>query len=185
MGLEGLDPEGHRQIRLTRPGRPDAEGDDVVGDGVGVALLSRRLRTHRPTPRRAEDLGGEDLRRTDVVLHHDDGPADIGGVESLTLFEQDDELVEQSTDTLGVVAFDADLVSPGHDADVGKCLFDQPQQLVALSEQPHHEVVPGNEDLDLSGAHPESPPRGRPPRTWRWRWATLLAASSPTLNTSR
>ncbi len=107
------------------------------------------------------------------------------GVETLTLLEKHDELVEEPTDPFRVVALDADLVAPGHDADVGEGPFDQPQQLVSLPEESHHEMVSGNEDLDRSGAHPGGQVMARPPRTWRWRWGTELVASSPTLNTSR
>ena len=49
-GLEGLDGQGHGQVRLARPGRPDPEGHDVGRDGVGVGLLARRLRAGRPGP---------------------------------------------------------------------------------------------------------------------------------------
>ena len=44
LGLQRLDGHRHRQPRLAGAGRADAERDDVVGDGVDVALLAGRLR---------------------------------------------------------------------------------------------------------------------------------------------
>ena len=80
------------------------------------------------------------------------------GVEALALLQQDDELLEQAAHPFGVVALDGDLVAPDHDADVVERLFDQAQQLVSLAEQTHHEVVAGNEDLDLGACHVRSGP---------------------------
>ena len=113
-------------------------------------------------------------------------------------------------DPLGVVALDGDLVAPHGDAHVAEGPLDQAQQLVALAEQAGHEMVAGNEDLDLGACHVRSGPdptsgpgraipwggrvpwwsaggqsKVRPPSRWRWRWATELRASGPTLNTSR
>ena len=114
--LERLHRQRHGQVRLAGAGGADAEGHDVGGDGVGVALLPRRLGSDGPTPRRAQQLGGEDLRRAHVVLDHGDGSADVTGVEALALFEQRDELVEQPTHPFGVFAVDGDLVAPHDDA---------------------------------------------------------------------
>ena len=49
-GLQRLDGQRHGQVGLPRPGRADAEGDDVGGDGVGVALLAGGLRAARCGP---------------------------------------------------------------------------------------------------------------------------------------
>ena len=90
-----------------RPGRADPEGDDVGGDGIGVALLSGRLRTDGPAP--AE-------RSTSVVSTSE------GLTSSLTMAmvrpmsaassrwpcsSSTHELVEQPPDPLGVVTLDA------------------------------------------------------------------------------
>ncbi len=50
MGLERLDGKRNGQVGLAGAGRADAEGHDVRGDGVGVLLLSCRLRSDRPAP---------------------------------------------------------------------------------------------------------------------------------------
>ena len=65
-------------------------------------------------------------------------------------FEQRDHLLEEAGDTLGfdLVAADGDLVAPHVDRD-GERVLDEAQQLVALAEQTHHEVVARDEDLDL------------------------------------
>src|SRR5207253_102816 len=80
--------------------------------------------------------------------------------------------------------------------------LDEPEQLVALPEEPHHEVVLGL-DLDLSlghgaliqrtrarsaekrGGHPGGQPNRFPPSTCMCRWGTEFRASSPTFKTSR
>ena len=103
--------------------------------------------------RRAQHLGGEHLGGRDVVFHHVDGAADVRGVEPVALLEQDDQLLEQRADPLGTVSVDGDLVAPDRDTNAVEGLLDQPQQLVALAEQAGHEVVAGNEDLDLGVCH--------------------------------
>ncbi len=150
--LEGLDRERDSQVRLARAGRTDAEGHDVAGDGVGVALLAGGLGPDGAALGRAKQFGGEHLGRAHVVLDHGDGPTHVAGVEALALFEERDELVEQPAHPFGVLAVDGDLVAPHHDVRAAEGLFDQPQQLVSLPEQAHHEVVSGDEDLDL-GRH--------------------------------
>ena len=155
-GLQGLDGQGHRQVRLAGPGRADAEGDDVGGDGVGVALLPGGLRAHGPSPRRPQHLGGQHLGGTQVVVHHVDGAVDLHGVEALARLEQDDQLLEEGGHPLGAVPLDGDLVAPHGDADVVEGLLHQAQQLVPLAQQAGHEVVAGNEDLDLGACHVRS-----------------------------
>ena len=48
LGLEGIHGHGHGQPRLAGAGRAQPEGDDVVPDGVHVALLAGRLGAHGP-----------------------------------------------------------------------------------------------------------------------------------------
>src|SRR5579875_421767 len=154
--LEGLDRQGHGQVRLAGAGRPDPEGHHVGGDGIGVALLPGRLGSHGAAAGRPEDLGGEHLGRADVLLDHGDGAADVRRVEALALLEEHDQLVEQASHPVGLVALDGDLVAPHHDAGTPEGFLDQPQQLVTLAQQPDHQVVAGNEDLDLGRRHGRS-----------------------------
>ena len=58
----------------------------------------------------------------------------------------------EPADPLGVLTADRDLVAPHMDLGIEGLLY-QPQQRIALAEQSDHEVVAGNEDLDLSGRH--------------------------------
>ncbi len=71
----------------------------------------------------------------------------------MTLFEQRNELFEQAAHSLGFGTFDSDLVAADVDPRAVERLFDGTQQLVTLAQQAHHEVVPGDEDLDLGGRH--------------------------------
>ncbi len=67
----------------------------------------------------------------------------------MAALKEGDELVEQAADPLGVRAVDGDLVAAHVDRVAGELLLDHPEQLVALAEEAHHEVVAGDEDLDL------------------------------------
>ena len=104
LGLEGLHRHGHRQPRLAGAGGPDAEGDDVVADGVDVALLAARLGAHAAAPGRPQHLGGEHLGRTLVGAHHLDGASHARRLEALALLEQQHQLLEQMADAVGLVA---------------------------------------------------------------------------------
>ena len=64
LGLQRLHGHGHGQPALAGAGRPDPEGDDVLADGVDVALLAARLRAARDGRARAQHLGAQHLRRT-------------------------------------------------------------------------------------------------------------------------
>ena len=102
--------------------------------------------------RPAQHLGAEHLGGQLVALHHLDAAADALAVEGVAALDEQDELLEQPPDPLGVVGVtgDGDLVA----ADVDRHReggLDQAEQLVALAEQIHHEVVPGYEDLELGG----------------------------------
>ena len=72
-GLERVHGLGHGQVRLARPGGADAEGDDVLRDGVDVALLAGRVGPDRLAAGGAHHLGAQHLARADVVAHHVDG----------------------------------------------------------------------------------------------------------------
>src|SRR5207249_7805270 len=134
----------------------------------------------------AEDLRGANL----VLLDHVDGLFHRLGGEDLSLAEDRQELLEQEGNLLGVTLLprDGDLVAPHQDLG-GERSFDQTEQLVALAEQRHHGLAPGDEDLDLGGRLGGHQPGGhlipRPPSRWKWRWGTLCPASGPTFVTSR
>ena len=63
LGLQRLHRHRHRQPALAGTGRAEAERDDVVADGVDVALLAGRLRSHRLALRAAHDVVGQDGAR--------------------------------------------------------------------------------------------------------------------------
>ena len=77
-------------------------------------------------------------------------------LERVSLLQQHDQLVEEPPDLLGALAVDGDLVAPHVDRRVGERRLDQSQQLVALAEEAHHQMVAGNVDLDLGGCHQRS-----------------------------
>ena len=143
---------GHRQVRLARSGRPDAERDDVLRDGVDVALLPGRVGTHRLAAGGPHDLGAQHLARTDVVAHHVDGMrAKVDEVEVPAGLHHEDELLEEAHHDLGVGTFDRDAVALHHDLVVREGLLDLAQVLVAGPEQAGHEMVPGDEALRRGG----------------------------------
>ena len=198
--LQGLDGQGHRQVRLAGPGRADAEGDDVGGDGVGVALLPGRVGPHRAAPwppRTTSAFSTSDGRRSSRTMSM--VRATLAGVEPLARLEDQHQLVEEAGHPLGLGTLDRDEVALDGDAGLGEGGLDDPQQLVALAEQAGHQVVVGDQGLGPrrgalgptarsvrgGGAHPRGQIIGRPPSTWRWRWGTELRASGPTLKTSR
>ena len=74
LGLQRLDGHRHGQPRLAGAGRADAERDDVLGDGVDVALLAGRLGSDLAALGAAQDVLGEDLARPLVVVDHADHP---------------------------------------------------------------------------------------------------------------
>ena len=64
-----------------------------------------------------------------------------------------DELLEEPADLLGVGAGDRDLVAAHVDVGAGERPLDQAQQLVAVAEQARHQVVAGDDDVDVGVAH--------------------------------
>ena len=190
LGLERLHRERDREVALAGAGRADDERDRVVADRVDVALLPGRLRSHGLAT--AHDLGGQDLARALVRLQHRDGPAESVAVELVALLEQHDHLLEQSTDAfgVGVVAGDRDLVAAHEDLHRER-RFDETQQLVTLAEQPHHEVVSRNKDLErrtgvrrcqgrfrVARRSGRFRPTSAPPQTAPARQAELLEAGA-------
>ncbi len=89
----------------------------------------------------------------------------------MSLLEQQDQFVEEPADPLGILAFYGDLVPSDHDEGALERVLDQPQQLVALAQQAHHEMVAGHSDLYLGRRHwrleatsgPNAAGRERPP----------------------
>ncbi len=70
----------------------------------------------------------------------------------MSTLDQQHQLLEQPADPFGVVGVtgDGDLVAADVDRH-GERGLDEAQQLVALAQQVHHEVVSGYEDLQLGG----------------------------------
>ena len=101
-GLQGVHGLGHGQVGLARPGRTDAERDDVLRDGVDVALLPGRVGPHRLAAGRPHHLGAQHLARADVLAHHVDGPGHGREVEAPAGLHHEDELVEEPHHQLGV-----------------------------------------------------------------------------------
>ena len=84
---------------------------------------------------------------------------------------------------LGVVgvAGDRDLVAAHVDRD-GERVLDEPEQLVAVAQQVHHEVVPRNEDLELGrrrGGHVPRRASAGGPRAAPVRYAEVVVARRP------
>ena len=92
---------GDGQVRLAGPGRADAEGDDVLRDGVDVALLPGRVGAHRLAAGGAHHLGAQHLARADVLAHHVDGAGQGRGVEVLARLHHEDQLLEEPDHHLG------------------------------------------------------------------------------------
>ena len=100
LGLQRLHGHGHGQPALAGAGRAEAEGDDVLADGVDVALLAARSwaapcgpRADRRTSCGAAPRIGRSSARTMSI-----DAAHAGAVERLALLEQHDELLEQPPD---------------------------------------------------------------------------------------
>ena len=149
--LEGVHGLGHGEVGLAGPGGADAEGDDVLRDGVDVALLPGRVGPHGLAARPTHDLGAQHLARADVLAHHVDGPGQGGRVEVLAGLEHQDELVEEPDHDLGGRALDRDAVALDDDLLVGEGLLDLAQVLVPRAQQPRQEVVAGDEALGAQG----------------------------------
>ena len=81
-------------------------------DGVDVALLAARLRSHHAALGAAQDVGREHLARPLGGAHHVDRAGHVGAVDGLALLQQQHQLLEQPADLLGVGAADRDLVAP-------------------------------------------------------------------------
>ena len=137
LRLQRLHGHRDREPALARARGTDAERDHVLANGVHVALLPARLRAHGAPTRRSQHFGGQHLGRTLVRLHHVDRAGHARRLESMTLLQQDHELLEEPADAIGLdgIAVDRDLVAAHVDLDIAERAFDQPQQLVALTEQ--------------------------------------------------
>ncbi len=87
-----------------------------------------------------------------IGFQHLDRAPEVVAVELVALFEQQDHLLEEPRDAVGIgwVAGDGDLVAAHEDVD-GERALHEAEQLVALAEQADHEVVARDEDLDRDG----------------------------------
>ena len=146
LGLQR--PHRHRDSEpgLARTGRPDAERDHVLGDGVDVPLLSGRLRTDRTTLRAAQHVLREDLARPLVLVDHADDAPQARLVELVTALEQTDQLLEQLGDATGLLAAHDDLVAAHVDVRRREGRLDLTQVLIARTDQRRHEVRAGDDD---------------------------------------
>ena len=152
----------------------------LLGDGVGVAASARRSSAARAGPRRdAQHLGGEDLGGRQVGLHHVDRPPDVRGVDPLAALEVGDELVEELADPARVGTLDRDLVAPHVDRGVVERPLDEAEELVPFAEQPDHELVAGDLDLDLGRGHVYRPEGTSGPRGTRGEHLPAPAAPKP------
>ena len=150
-GLQGVHRLRHGQVRLAGPGRADAERDDVLRNGVDVALLAGRVGTHRLAAGGPDHLGAQHLAGADVLAHHVDRARQGGRVQGPAGLHHDDELVEEPYHHLGLGTLDGDAVALHHDLLVGEGLLDLAQVLVPGPEQAGHQVVAGDEDLGAEG----------------------------------
>ena len=133
--LQRLHRGGHREIGLTRSRRTDAEGDDVVLDGVGVALLTRRRGANGLTLRSPSDLGLQHVTGTNVVAHHVNRAAHLHGVEGLATFQDQHQFVKESQHLLGFRSGDRDLVALHRNAALRVAALDGAQILVARPKE--------------------------------------------------
>ena len=182
---------GHGEVRLAGPGRPDAEGDDVLGDGVDVALLPGRVGAHRLAAGGPHDLGAQHLAGTDVLAHHVDGAGQSRRIEILARLDDEDQFLEELDHQFGRRPLDGDAIALHRDLLVGEGLLDLAQVLVAGAEQAGHEVVARHVGLgpqrggQAVGHCLFTCPASVPPSTCRWRCGIEFMASGPTLKISR
>jgi hypothetical protein len=102
LGVQRLHRHGDREPALAGAGGADAERDDVLGDGVDVALLPGGLGPDPPPVGGAQHLVGEHLGRALVGLHHVDGARHQGAVERLAALQQRDQFAEHAAGPVGV-----------------------------------------------------------------------------------
>ncbi len=125
----------HRQVTLARSRRSDAEGDDRVIDGVGIALLSGGRGPDHLALGAAHDFVPQDFAGSKVVRDHVDGARDLRRVEGLTAFEHQDQFVEEPQHLGGVGPGHRNLVALDSDLGMGKRPFNHPQMFVARAQQ--------------------------------------------------
>ena len=146
LGLRRLHRHCDCQPALARASGAETEGDDVVADGIDVALLAGGLGPDGLALRPAHDVVGEDLAGSLVVTHHVDAAANAGFVEVLPALQDDHELLAQPTDDAGLRAIDVDLVAPHRHVDIGIGSLDEPQMGIALPDERSHEMRAGDDD---------------------------------------
>ncbi len=159
---------------LPVPAGPRPKVMMLSRDGVDVALLAARLGPHRAAPRRRSTSVVSTSRRALVGLDHVDGAADVGRRRGAGPPASSSTSSSNSRPTRSASPpSSADLVAPHVDGGVGEGGLDEAEQLVALAEQARHEVVAGNEDLDLG--------RGC---TWGGRHSRFWARTLPVASVS-
>src|SRR5436190_20340770 len=90
---ERRDRECDREVRLARPGGPDAEGDRAVADGVDVALLRHGLRRDLLAAVRPDDVG-EDLAHVLGLVDGAEDGIDSAGAHFLAALDELDKLLD-------------------------------------------------------------------------------------------
>ena len=88
LGLQRLDRHRDGQPRLAGAGGTDSERDDVVLDGVDVALLAGRLRPDLAALGPAQHVVHEHFARAFVLGHHRHHAVEAGRVDLVALLEQ-------------------------------------------------------------------------------------------------
>ena len=150
LRLQRLHRERDREVALAGAGRADRERDRVVAHRVDVALLAGGLRAGSLL-RPAHDLGGEHFGRALVGLQHRRSSGRGPSRSSSWPCSSSTTSSSKSRPTRSASARVAgDVISlPAHEDLHRERGLDHAQQLVALAEQAHHEVVARDQDLDV------------------------------------
>ena len=146
LGLQRLHRHRHGEPRLARTGGADAERDDVVLDGLDVALLPARLGTHRPSPGPPQHVVGQHLARPLVGGDHLDHPGESDRVEVMAALQEVDELFEQPPDLVGLLTANADLVAAHADLGAGKGVLDLSEVLISGTDECGHQLRARHDD---------------------------------------
>ena len=137
---------GDGEPRLSGTGGADAERDDVGGDRVDIALLTARLRPDLAAAGPTQDVLGEDLTGTFVVVDHADDAAAGSVRRFVAALQQPDDLLEQPSHLVRLLAAHRDLVAAHVDLGARERLLDLAEVLVAWTDERRHAVRAGDDD---------------------------------------
>ena len=184
---------GHGQVGLAGPGRSDPEGDDVLRDGVDVALLARRIGAHRlaaggraTTSERSTSLGRMSSRTMSMVREprstsRGPGPTAPGGPARRRAAPPARRPGPSTVMRLPCTT----ICSSGKACSIWRRCSSR------VPSRPAMRWLPGTKDsacrrvVMASHVMAKCPLSGWPPSTWRWRCGTEFMASGPTLKISR